>query len=105
MALNQNYYELWFESFELEKVSGHKSPKQLRLLKSQTIPSEIEIECSNKNISPFILLTECSKSLLLNYPIGTKFKIKAKLTDKENEGLFLYSYFGWKPLEIIPPAP
>ena len=48
MAINQNYYELWFESFELEKVSGHNSPKQLRLLNSQTIPSEIEIECSKK---------------------------------------------------------
>lgn len=104
MALNQNYHELWFESFELEKVSGHKSPKQLRLLNNKTIPSEIEFECEKKNISPFILLTECSKSLLFNYPIGTKFKLKAKLTDRENEGLFLYSYFGWKPLEIILPT-
>jgi hypothetical protein len=47
------------------------------------------------------LLTDCSKKLFNNYAEGTKFKLKAKLTDGEGEGPFLYSYFGWKPLEII----
>jgi hypothetical protein len=44
---------------------------------------------------------ECSKSLSRDYPVGTRFKIKAKLTDKENGGEFLYSYFRWK-LEVVP---
>ena len=39
---------------------------------------------------------ECSKSLSRDYPVGTKFRIKAKLTDKEEGGEFLYSYFEWK---------
>jgi hypothetical protein len=40
---------------------------------------------------------ECSKSLSSAFPVGTQFKIKAKLTDREDGGEFLYSYFGWKP--------
>ena len=43
----------------------------------------------------------CSKSLSHDYPVGTKFRIKAKLTDKEDGGEFLYSYFGWK-FEVVP---
>lgn len=39
---------------------------------------------------------ECSKSLSRDYPEGTVFRIKAKLTDREGSGDFLYSYFGWK---------
>jgi hypothetical protein len=39
---------------------------------------------------------ECSKILSRDYPVGTRFRIKAKLTDKEDGGEFLYSYFGWK---------
>ena len=38
---------------------------------------------------------ECSKSLSKNYPVGTRFRIQAKLTDREDGGEFLYSYFGW----------
>ena len=39
---------------------------------------------------------ECSKKLSKDYPVGTRFKIKAKLTDKDGGSEFLYSYFGWK---------
>lgn len=39
---------------------------------------------------------ECSKKLSRNYPVGTRFRIWAKLTDREGSGDFLYSYFGWK---------
>jgi hypothetical protein len=44
---------------------------------------------------------ECSKVLIRDFPVGTRFRIKAKLTDKEGGGEFLYSYFGWK-FEVIP---
>ena len=39
---------------------------------------------------------ECSKSLSRDFPVGTRFRIKAKLTDREEGGEFLYSYFDWK---------
>jgi len=44
---------------------------------------------------------ECSKQLMRDYPVGTKFRIRAKLTDREDGGEFLYSYFGWK-FEVLP---
>lgn len=100
MALEQNYYELWFESFLLDKIGGHRSNVQLRLINPQIIPEEIQDMCNSRDVSSFDLLTECSKSFFNDYPIGTKFLLKAKLTDREGEGLFFYSYYRWKPLEI-----
>ena len=41
------------------------------------------------------LFVECSKKLSRNYAVGTRFRIRAKLTDKEGGGEFLYSHFGW----------
>lgn len=38
---------------------------------------------------------ECSKALSKNYPPGTRFRLKAKLTDREGGGQYLYSYHGW----------
>ena len=43
---------------------------------------------------------ECSKKLSKNYPVGTRFRIQAKLTDREGGGEYLYSYFGW-PVEVL----
>jgi hypothetical protein len=40
---------------------------------------------------------ECSKSLSRDFPIGTRFRIEAKLTDKEEGSEFLCSYFRWEP--------
>lgn len=42
------------------------------------------------------LAVECSKKLSTNYPIGTKFKIMAKLTDRVGGGEYLYSSYRWK---------
>jgi hypothetical protein len=44
---------------------------------------------------------ECSRALSRDYPVGTKFRIRAKLTDREDEGEFLYSHFKWK-FEVLP---
>lgn len=103
MALEKSYYELWFESFTLQSISGHRSSVQLRLLQGQSLPNEITKECTLRGSDPFELLTECSKKLFHDYPIGTKFKLKVKLTDREGEGegMFLYSYYRWAPIEIL----
>jgi hypothetical protein len=104
MALNQNYHVLWFESFRLSTISGHKYPIQLRLVAGQKVPKEIGLECNRRKIDPFDLLTECSKNYFYKYPAGTKFKLKAKLTDRQGCGMFFYSYFGWAPYETVKPA-
>lgn len=45
---------------------------------------------------PTTLNVECAKSLSRDYPVGTRFKLRAKLVEKDTGGDFLYSYFGWK---------
>lgn len=45
----------------------------------------------------------CSKSLSKNYPVGTRFRLKAKLTDREGVGQYLYSYPGW-PWDVLGPG-
>ena len=47
------------------------------------------------------MFVECSKALSKNYSVGTRFRIKAKITDKEGGRPFLYSYFGWR-YEVLP---
>lgn len=103
MAMNQSYHALWFESFHLSNVSGRKSPIQLRLIMDQQIPEEVELECKRRQIDPFDLLVECNKDYFNEYAVGTKFKLKAKLTDRQGSGMFFYSYFGWAPYETVNP--
>lgn len=100
MALNQNYYQLWFESFRLSNTSGHINAIQLKLVAGQNLPQEILKECKSRAVDPFTLLTACNEKLLTNYPVDTKFLLKAKLNDREGGGLFFYNYFGWEPIEV-----
>ena len=46
------------------------------------------------------LQVECSKRLSQDYPVGTKFRLRAKLTDREDGGEYLYSYHGWR-VEVL----
>jgi hypothetical protein len=103
MALPQNYYQLWFESFVLDRVSGHKSRVQLKLSENQKIPEEIEGECETRGINPYEMVLECNRKLF-TYPIGTRFYINAKLTDRDSGGMYFYTYYRWKPIEIIQPS-
>ncbi|WP_242095366.1 hypothetical protein [Sphingomonas sp. CROZ-RG-20F-R02-07] len=42
------------------------------------------------------MMIECSKTLPNAHPVGTRFRMRVKLTDREGGGEFLYSYHGWK---------
>jgi len=44
---------------------------------------------------PTSLRVRCSKGLSRNYPVGTKFWIYAKLTDREGGSEFLSSHHSW----------
>jgi hypothetical protein len=103
MALDQNYYKLWFESFRIDSTSGRRDPIQLHLIPGQDLPMKILDECNNRSVDPYSLLTARSKKLFYDYPVGTKFLLKSKLTDQEEEGLYFYTYYGWSPLKIIEP--
>ena len=39
---------------------------------------------------------ECSSRMREAYPIGTKLKIRAKITDREGGPSFLYSHYRWQ---------
>lgn len=43
---------------------------------------------------------ECSKSMRLRHPVGTKFRIWAKETNREGGKAFLYSRYDW-PYEVV----
>ena len=104
MALNQDYYFLWFENFRLENTSGHSDPIQLHLVSGQDLPDEILSVCEERSLEPFDLLTECSKNLFYDYPVSTRFLLKAKLTDREKKGTFFYTSYKWPPKDIIKPT-
>lgn len=54
---------------------------------------------------PINMHVECAKKLSRDYPVGTRFRIMAKLTDREGGGEYLYSYFGWKYEVLSKPKP
>ena len=45
---------------------------------------------------------QCSKDLVNPriHPVGTRFRLRVKLTDWQGGGEFLHSYFGW-PVEVV----
>lgn len=46
------------------------------------------------------MFVECSNSLKQDYPVGTRFRIKAKITCKEGGNPFIYSHYTW-PFEVL----
>ncbi|MGB4347881.1 MAG: hypothetical protein WBJ21_15975, partial [Burkholderiaceae bacterium] len=60
----------------------------IRPVAGQGIDTNLFVECSKKLSDPSL------------YPVGTRFKIRAKLTDREGSGDFLYSYHGWN-VEVL----
>ena len=46
------------------------------------------------------MFVECSKQLSNNFPKGTKFRIKAKITNKDGGVPFIYSHYSW-PFEVL----
>ncbi|OYU15659.1 MAG: hypothetical protein CFE37_04875 [Alphaproteobacteria bacterium PA4] len=43
---------------------------------------------------------ECSRQMRTQYPVGTKFRIYAKETNREGSPPFLYTHFSW-PFEVV----
>jgi hypothetical protein len=46
------------------------------------------------------LMVECSRDLVRKYPLGTRFRIRGKLTDLLGGGEFVYSHYSW-PFEVL----
>ena len=101
MAIQCNYYDLWFESFKLSSTAGHKLPIQLRLESGQELPHEISSICEARGVDPFQLLTRCNTDYQIKYPAGTKFLLEAKVTDRKGGGIFFDAPYNWDAKEIM----
>lgn len=57
---------------------------------------EVHIRPCTGQDYPDNMHVECSKKLSRDYPVGTRFRITAKLADREGGSVFLYSHYSWK---------
>jgi len=83
---NESYQLILVESYLPEKTSGLHGKVHIRPLQNQGFSTALHVECS--------------KDLATKFPVGTIFRIKAKLTDYKEGGEFLYSNYNWK-FEVI----
>ena len=81
MAQSNPYEWIVVESYKPRHTSGLHGPVHIRPIAGQGYSTALQVECS--------------KSLVRNYPVGTRFRLRVKLTDREGGGEFLYSYWGW----------
>ena len=81
------YSEIIVESYCPESRRGLRGEVHIRPLPGQ-YPFDSELHVA------------CSKKLTYDYPVGTKFKIRAKLTQREDGAFYIYSNFIW-PFEVV----
>ena len=74
MAKDNPYIYVIVESYIPDKTSGLHGKVHIRPAKGQKYDQSLHVRCS--------------KMLSKDYPVGTKFRIKAKLTDREGGGFF-----------------
>lgn len=82
MAKKGDYRVVLVESFIPDKALGRHAGVHVRPLPGQVFNTCLFVECSRR-------LCDIEK-----YPVGTKFMLEAKLTNRLGEGDFLYSYYG-----------
>jgi hypothetical protein len=78
---NEQYQWILVESYRPASTSGLHGPVHIRPCAGQGFPTSLHVECS--------------KSLSRNYPVGTVFRLRCKLTDLKGGRAFLYSHFKW----------
>jgi hypothetical protein len=82
---NEPYFDVIVESYRPVSTAGLHGPIHIRPIEGKCFPTHLHVECSKD-------LVDTAK-----YLVGTRFEIKAKLTNRLGSGEFLYSYFGWAP--------
>lgn len=88
MAKDEPYEWVEVESYRPVSTSGLHGKVHIRPVEGGPYPTSLHVQCSKKLSDPTI------------YPVGTVFRIMAKLTDREGGGEFLYSSWQWK-YEVI----
>ena len=80
------YEDIIVESFRPANTAGRHGDVHIRPIAGQKVPTH--------------LFVQCSKALSTEYEVGTRFKIRAKLTDRDGGEPFLYSSYRW-PYEVV----
>jgi hypothetical protein len=79
------YNSTFYQEIIVESISyfggGSSSSIRVRPLSCQGFPDDVYVECS--------------KEMRTSHPVGTKFKLRAKVTTREGGKPFLYSSFQW----------
>ncbi|MAN75362.1 MAG: hypothetical protein CME84_14930 [Henriciella sp.] len=79
----ESYEQVVIEIYEAVK-SGKSSHIHARPVEGQKYPTDLD----------------CSRKMRSNHPVGTKFRVWAKLTDREGGGEYLYTSWRW-PYEVV----
>lgn len=83
---DEPYQMVKVESYRPAQTSGLHGAVHIRPCAGQDLPTTLHVECS--------------KALSRDYPVGTVFRIRAKRTDREGSGEYLYSHHSWQ-YEVI----
>ena len=86
MAQDNPYEIITVESYEPKSTSGKHGSVHIRPVAGQGYSTDLSVEGN--------------KSMSRDYPIGTKFKVKATLTDRKGGGEYLYTSYQW-PFTVI----
>ncbi len=84
MKIEAPYHSIVVESFCPENTSGLHGPVHVRPATHQIFPQSLLVECPKELVN-----TE-------SHPVGTKFRLKVKLTDRKGGGEYLYNSYKWK---------
>lgn len=82
MAQDNSYEFVIVESYYPTDLSGRRGKIHFRPVAGEKYPQTMSVECARR--------------LGKDYPVGTKFRLLAKLTDRDGSGEYLYSYHGWE---------
>jgi hypothetical protein len=83
---SEPYLKVVVESYRASSTSGLHGPIHIRPVAGQGYSTMLRVRCP--------------KELSYKYPIGTKFIITAKLTDRGGGGEFLSTHHSW-PYEVV----
>ena len=86
--LTEPYRSILVETYRVAPTSGRHGDTHVRPLASEGLPAGIHVECP--------------RSIDRNYPVGTRFRIRAKLTDRLGGAQYLYSHHSWA-YEVVAP--
>ena len=75
-------------AIETFKNLGEASPRKLR---ARPLPGQGLTMATR---------VECSEAMRMDYPVGTVFIVKARISNREGSSDFLYTHYNW-PYEVV----